>query len=183
MNMRSVIGVTALLMGVVACGGKSAPDQAASTAPAPSAQAPALAEDNAATAATGSPAVDIASLKACEIVTPQEAATIIGGKLLNEPPAGFSNCAYVVEVDGTTESYRLSFSAPAVHEAMLEAQGGVERGQSVTGLWDEAYVQPRALDSGYSLVALQRGRLALEVWGDRKEPLIELARLAVSRAP
>ena len=29
--------------------------------------------------------MDIASLKACEIVTPQEAATIIGGKLLNEP--------------------------------------------------------------------------------------------------
>jgi hypothetical protein len=32
-------------------------------------------------------------------------------------------------------------------------------------------------------VALQRGKLALEVWGDRQEPLIELARLAVSRVP
>ena len=104
MNMRSVIGVTALLISVVACGGKSAPDQAAAT-------------------------------------------------------------------------------APAMHEAVLETQSGAERGESVTGLWDEAYVQPRAPDSGYSLVALQRGKLALEVWGDRKEPLVELAKLAVSRVP
>jgi len=181
MNMRSAIGVMALLISVVACGGKSAPEQAA--LPAPPAQAPAMAENNAATAATGSPTVDIASLKACEIVTPQEAATIIGGKLLNEPPAGFSNCAYVVEVDGTTESYRISFLAPAMHEALLETQSGAERGESVTGLWGEAYIRSRAPDIGYSLVALQRGTLALEVWGDRKEPLIELARLAVSRVP
>ena len=181
MNLRSMIGVTALLIGVVACGGKGAPDQAA--APAPSVQAPASVESSPAAATDGSPAVDIASLKACEIVTPQEAATIIGGKLLNEPPTGFSNCAYVVEVDGTTESYRISFSAPAMHEAMLETQSVAERGESIAGLWGEAYLQSRAPESGYSLVALQRGRLALEVWGDRKEPLIELAKLAVSRVP
>ena len=30
--------------------------------------------------------------EACEIVTPQEAVTTIGGKLVNETPAGFSNC-------------------------------------------------------------------------------------------
>ena len=82
-----------------------------------------------------------------------------------------------------TESYRLSFAAPAMHEAMLEAQSVAERGESIAGLWGEAYLQSRAPEKGYSLVALQRGRLALEVWGDRKEPLIELARLAVSRVP
>lgn len=179
MNTRSVIGVTVLVMGLVACGGQSAPEQAA----APSAQAPTLAESNTAAVTTDSPAVDIAGLKACEIVTPQEASTIIGGKLLNEPPAGFSNCAYVVEVNGTTESYRISFSAPAMYAALLETQSDAERGEPVAGLWDEAYVQPRAPDSGYTLMALQRGKLALEVWGDRKEPLVELARLAVSRVP
>ena len=181
MDLRSMIGVTALLIGVVACGGKGAPEQAAT--PALSEQAPASVESSPAAATTGSSAVDLASLKACEIVTPQEAATIIGGKLLNEPPAGFSNCAYVVEVDGTTESYRISFSAPAMHEAMLETQSVAERGESIAGLWGEAYLQSRAPESGYSLVALQRGKLALEVSGDRKEPLIELAKLAVSRVP
>jgi hypothetical protein len=181
MDLRSMIGVAALLIGVVACGGQSAPEQAA--APTPSAPARASVESSPAAATDGSPAVDTASLKACEIVTPQEAATIIGGKLLNEPPAGFSNCAYVVEVDGTTESYRISFSAPALHEAMLETQSVAERGESIAGLWGEAYLQSRAPESGYSLVALQRGRIALEVWGDRQEPLIELAKLAVSRVP
>ena len=83
MNLRSVIGVTALLFGVVACGGKGAPEQAA--APTPSAQAPALAESSPAAAMAGSPAVDIASLKACEIVTPQEAAAIIGVRTMQAP--------------------------------------------------------------------------------------------------
>lgn len=177
MNIRSVIGVTVLLIGVVACGGKSSPEQSAPAVPAT--QSPTLSENDTAAA----PALDIASLKACEIVTPQEAAAIIGGKLLNEPPAGFSNCVYVVEVGGTTESYRLSFAAPAMYAAMLEAQSDAERGTPVAGLWDEAYVRPRAMDGGYSLVALQRGRLGLEVWGDRQEPLLELAKLAVSRVP
>jgi hypothetical protein len=181
MNTRSVIGVTVLVMSVVACGGKSTPEQAAPAATA--APAPTLAENDTASATTGAPALDIAGLKACEIVTPQEAATIIGGKLLNEPPAGFSNCAYVVEVNGTTESYRLNFAAPEMYAALFEAQSDAERGVPVAGLWDEAYVHPRAMGSGYSLVALQRGKLGLEVWGDRQEPLLELAKLAVSRVP
>jgi hypothetical protein len=180
MKMRTVIGVTMLVLGVVACSGESAPEQT-TRAPPPSAQGPAPAEGDAVAVTAGSTAPRIESLKACEIVTPQEASAIIGGKLLNEPPAGFSNCAYVVEVDGVTESYRISFSEPAIYTAMIEAQSGADRGEPVTGLWDEARLQARAADGGYSLVAVQRGKLALEVWGDRREPLVELARLAVSR--
>lgn len=181
MKTRSVICVTVLAMGMVACGDKSTPEQAAPAAT--SAQAPTLPESDTSGAMTGSPAPDIAGLKACEIVTPQEAATIIGGKLLNEPPAGFASCAYVVEVNGTTESYRIIFAAPDMYAAMFEAQSDAERGAPVAGLWDEAYFQPRGMEGGYSLVALQRGKLALEVSGDRKEPLLELAKLAVSRVP
>ena len=70
-----------------------------------------------------------------------------------------------------------------MYAALLETQSDAERGESVAGLWDDAYVQPRAPDSGYSLVALRRGKLALEVWGDRKEPVVELAKRAVSRVP
>ena len=182
MNMRSAISVTMLVLGVVACSGESAPQQA-SPVQAPSAQARAPADDIAAAATAGAPGLHIEDLKACEIVTPQEASTIIGGKLLNEPPVGFSNCAYVVEVNGTTESYRISFSEPAMYAALFDTQSGTERGESVAGLWDAAHVQPRASSSGYSLVAVQRGRLALEVWGDRKEPLVKLAQLAVARVP
>lgn len=182
MKRPPVTIATMLVVGVVACGGNGAPEQA-TPAQAATVQAPASAEPDAAAATTDSPSLDISNLKACEIVTPQEASTIIGGKLLNEPPAGFSNCAYVVDVNGATESYRLSLSAPAMYVAMLETQTGAEKGEPVAGLWDEAYIQPRALNSGYSLVAVRDGKLALEVWGDRKEPLIAIARLAVSRVP
>ena len=182
MKTPAMIIVTTLVLSVVACGGKSAPEQS-TPAQAPSAQAPTLAESNAAAATTGPPALDIERLKACEIVTPQEASTIIGGALLNEPPTGFPNCAYVVDVKGNTESYRLSFSTPEMYVAMLESQSEAERGEPVAGLWDEAYVQPRAVGSGYSLMVVQRGKLALEVSGDRKEPLVALAKLAVSRVP
>jgi hypothetical protein len=182
MKMRTVIGVTMLVLGVVACSGESAPEQT-TRAPPPSAQGPAPAEGDAVAVTAGSTAPRIESLKACEIVTPQEASEIIGGELLNEPPTGLPNCAYVLDVKGTTESYRLSFSTPDIYVAMLESQNEEERGEPVAGLWDEAYVQPRAIGSGYSLVVIQRGKLALEVSGDRKEPLVPLAKLAVLRVP
>ena len=76
-----MIIVTTLVLSVVACGGKSAPEQS-TPAQAPSAQAPTLAESNAAAATAGPPALDIDRHKACEIVTPQEASAIIGGTLL-----------------------------------------------------------------------------------------------------
>ncbi len=129
-------------------------------------------------AATGR---DVSTLKACEIVTPQEAATIIKGRLLNEPPAGFPNCAYVVDVDGKTESYRIAFAEPAMYVAMLEAETDAEKGEHLPGLWDEAYVRPRSVGDGFSVVVVRRGDLAMEVWGDRKAPTIEIAKLAVSR--
>lgn len=34
---------------------------------------------------------------------------------------------------------------------------------------------------GFSVIAVRRGDIALEVWGDRKEPVVEIAKLAVSR--
>jgi hypothetical protein len=182
MKMPSMIIATTLVLSVAACGGRSTPEQS-TPAQAPSAQAPTVVESNAIAATTGSPALGIERLKACEIVTPQEASEIIGGELLNEPPTGLPNCAYVLDVKGTTESYRLSFSTPDIYVAMLESQNEEERGEPVAGLWDEAYVQPRAIGSGYSLVVIQRGKLALEVSGDRKEPLVPLAKLAVLRVP
>jgi len=156
---------------VAACGAKSPPEPAA-PAPAP---APA------GTAAPASAARDVSALKACEIVKPEEVATIVGGKLLNEPPAGFPNCAYVLDVNGTTESYRIAFADPGVYTAMLEMQGEDERGEKLDGLWDEAYVQPRAMGDGVSVIVIKRGDLALEASGPRKEPAVEIARLAVSR--
>lgn len=170
MDKLSRIGVAFAMALVAACGSKEPP------APVQPAAAPAPAES-----AALAPARDIAALKACEIVTPEEVATIVGGKLLNEPPVGFPNCVYVLDVNGTTESYRIVFAEPGMYSAMLDAQSEAEKGESLAGLWDEAYVQPRAMGDGMTVIAIKRGDLALESSGPRKEPVVEIAKLAVSR--
>lgn len=178
MNTRSSVGIAVLMTLALASCGKSPPaaDGAAQPAPAPTPPAP-----SAATAALPAPAArDVASLRACEIVKPAEVASIVGGPLLNEPPPGFANCAYVIEIAGRTESYRLMFSEPGVYAVMLEAQTPEEKGERIDGLWDEAYVQP-GMGAGVSVIVLRRGDLALEVKGDRREPALEIARLAASR--
>jgi hypothetical protein len=158
---------------LVACGGGGSPQSATPAAPATSAPAPAP--------PAAAPVRDVATLKACEIVTPSEVAGIVGGKLLNEPPAGFSNCAYVVETAAATESYRLLFAEPGMYAALLQTQSDAEKGERLDGLWDEAYVQAGADGSGFTVIAIKRGDIALEAKGDRKEPAVEIARRAASR--
>jgi hypothetical protein len=160
---------------VVGCGRQDPPQQAATAAPSTSpaaAPAPAL---------PATPARDVSALEACEIVPPAEVAAIVGGTLLNEPPTGFANCAYVLDANGTTESYRIAFGDPAPYVAMLDAQSEAERGERLDGLWDEAYVQTQAMADGFSVIVIRRGDLAVEATGPRKEPAVEIARLAVSR--
>jgi len=134
-------------------------------------------------AATKSPAKgrDISALKACEIVTPDKAASIAGGKLLTMPPAGGSTCMYVLEVPKGTESYNFTIKSAAAYEALLLVKGEKEKGEKIPGLWEEAYLAPRELAKGYSLIALKRGDIAIEVTGERKEVLIEIARIATAR--
>jgi hypothetical protein len=174
MDKLSMVGIACAMSLVAACGSKqpSVPaEPAANTAPGP------------AQPAASAPARDISALRACELVTPAEVATIVGGKLLAEPAAGFPNCSYVIEVGDDTESYHVAYSEPGALQAMVDyeiANGAVER---LDGLWDLAVVVPRDAETGggFSAIAIRKGDLAVEAWGERKEPAIEIARLAVSR--
>lgn len=175
MNRVSRVGIALTVACMAACGGGGAPESAAPAASTAPSAAPA---PEAAAAAKGR---DLSALKACEIVIPAEVAAIVGGKLLNEPPPGFANCVYVLEANGTTESYRIVFSDPAPYVALLATQSDAEKGEPLAGLWDEAYVQKQAMGDGFSVIVLKRGDLALESTGPRKEPAIEIAKLAASR--
>jgi hypothetical protein len=125
---------------------------------------------------------DLSSLKACEVVTGKEVAGIAKGKLISPPLGGAQACAYLVEMpDGTVESYRFSIQAPAGIEAMWKSQTVAERGEAVAGLWDQAYVAKQFMASGLSLAAVKRNNLAIEVTGERKDVLLAIATLAVSR--
>lgn len=178
MNETVRVGIVAAVAFLAACGGGGEPQT--STSPAPAA-GPGTAAPPRLAQAPATPARDVSTLRACEIVTPAEAAAIVGGTLLNEPPPGFANCAYVVEANGATESYRLVLSEPGLYTSLLDVQGEAEKGERVAGLWDEAYVQPRSAGTGVSVIVVKRGSLALEVSGERRDPALAIARLAVSR--
>jgi hypothetical protein len=133
---------------------------------------------------SGAPAEarDLSGLKACEIVSGKDVAAIAKGKLMSPPLGGAQACAYLVELsNGTVESYRLSIQAPAGIEAMWKSQTPAERGEAVPGLWDEAYVAKQFMASGFSLQAVKRGDLAIEVTGERRDVLTAIAKLAISR--
>lgn len=125
---------------------------------------------------------DLSRLRPCEVVTGKDVAAIAKGKLMSDPLAGSSACAYLIELaNGQVESYRLFLHSAATIEATLKAKSPAEKGERVPGLWDEAYVSKQPMASGLSLVVLRRGDMALEVTGERKDVLIGVAKLAIGR--
>lgn len=179
MKTLSTAGIVLVATCLVSCGGSGSQEALMTTGS--QAQAPVASAAPKATPAATPTGRDVSTLRACEIVKPQDVVAIVGGKLLNEPPGGYPNCVYVLEVSGGTESYRLAFSEPQLYTAMIDMPGFKEKAERLAGLWDEAYVQPRELGGGFSVVAVRRGDIAVEAWGDRREPAIEIAKLAVSR--
>jgi hypothetical protein len=117
-----------------------------------------------------------------EVVTGKDVAGIAKGKLTSPPLGGAQACAYLMELaDGTVESYRFSIQAPADIEAVWKSQTAAERGEAVVGLWDQAYVAKQFMASGLSLAAVKRNDLAIEVTGERKDVLLAIAKVAISR--
>lgn len=124
---------------------------------------------------------DLASVKVCELVTAAEIAAAAGGKNLGAPTSVGSVCINVVELPEGAESYNISVQPVEVGEALLRTMSDLERGESVGGLGDQAYMGQRAVGKGYVLRIIRHGDLALEVSGNRKSPLVEIARIALSR--
>jgi len=127
---------------------------------------------------------DLATVKACEMVKPDEVATLAGGKLLAERPAGYSFCNYVVEREGGgTESYTLRFVGPDLEEPLLEHLLADQEGEKVAGMLDAAHLGPAPFGDGFQLLAIRHGDVAMEVNGERKAVVLEIAKRAAARLP
>jgi hypothetical protein len=125
---------------------------------------------------------DLSKLRPCDVVAGKDVAALAKGKLMSNPQGGASACTYLIELpNGEVESYGLSFQPAAAVEALFKAQSPAEKGERVPGLWDEAYASKRFMASGFSLVVLRRGDMALEVTGERKDVLVAVAKLAMAR--
>jgi len=131
--------------------------------------------------AASKPSLDITALQACNIVKPAEVAAIVGGTLATESTWSGPNCMYVIELGTGVESYRVSYQEPGMMAAMLDVMTPEEKGESISGEWDEAWFGKQAIGGGLHLLALRRGELAMEISGERREPVLELARLAAAR--
>jgi hypothetical protein len=143
----------------------------ASSAPAASAPAPAPKKGRA-----------ISALRACEIVSDKEVASLAGGKSLVTPTHKGPICMYVVELPGgDVESYQLLFQSPDLIEPLLIHLSPAEKGEEIPGLWDEAYLGPEPFGKGLRILAIRRGDAGMEVSGDRREVILGIAKAAASR--
>lgn len=180
MHAPRTITFALLALALAACEDKpSKPAPAATPPPAVQAQP----SDTPTRAATASPVRDRSKLDACAIVKDSEVAKLAGATLLAPTRTSSPVCIYALERGGTSFGMKLAFWDPEPVEAMFAAAPPEQRGEKIDGPWDEAYLRPSMVEGELSLSAVWRGDIAMEVLGDRKEAVIEIAKLAASRLP
>ncbi len=165
----------AFMFGSCGKSGQESPQQQQSSSP--STRSPAAAARN------------VSAIKACDLVKGDEVIKLAGATKLQVPPAELAigepqGCVYLVLMPGgDSEYFHVSF-IPADHASpLLSMMTAEEKGEKVDGPWDEAWYGPYPLGTGKRLFALRSGDYGLEVRNSagRKEPIVEIARLAVSR--
>jgi len=125
---------------------------------------------------------DVSLFVACEIVTPQEVADLVGGPIFREleqepSPA----CIYEVAAgpDGYAQ-FIVSIQPPDIAEASIAAMPE-ELGQPVAGMGDAAYLDYDEGADTYSLLVLVRGRFAMNVGGEGEGWTLAIGELFLSR--
>jgi hypothetical protein len=126
--------------------------------------------------------VDVSSYVACEIVTPQEVADLIGGTIFREleqepSPA----CIYEVEAgpDGYAQ-FIVGIQPTDWVEPLIENMPE-ELGRPVAGMGDAAYLDYDEPSDTYDLVVLVRDRFGLEVNGEGEDWTLAVGQLFLSR--
>jgi hypothetical protein len=184
---RRVIFTALVAMFAMACGagaqlaGESsgADSGAAPTSPPSSpAEAPPTQPEN----APPSSGLDVSSYIACEIVTAQDVADLVGGPIYREleqqPGPG---CIYEVQAGPDGYAQFIVYIQPtALIEVMIETLPE-ELGQPVAGLGDAAYLDYDEAAETYDLSVLVRNRFGLEIIGENEEWVRGIGELFVSR--
>jgi hypothetical protein len=156
-------------------------DSKKETPPAKSASGPA----KSAPAAPAARERDLSGLQLCEIVKGAEVVKIAGGAKLAAPATSVPRgCMYVVErPGGGADHFNLRVESASLEAIVIDSLTPQEQIEKVAGPWDDARLSRAKLGGGLRLMALRRGDIGIEVAGERKEAMIEIARLASSRIP
>jgi hypothetical protein len=127
-------------------------------------------------------AVDVSSYVACEIVTPQDVADLVGGPIFRELEQEPSpTCIYEVEAgpDGYAQ-FIVSIQPPVIAESAIAAIPE-ELGQPVAGLGEAAYLDYDEDADTYNLLVLVRGRFGINVSGEGEDWTLAVGQLFLSR--
>lgn len=122
-------------------------------------------------------AVEISKLNACELVPGATVEKITGGKLQAQPSNAGPVCIYGIGASDKIESYKVMYMPAAPNIEYLKAANPDEKGEKVDGPWKEAWLG-KASFGGFHVVAIFNDDIAIEVSGDRKEVLTEIAKTA-----
>lgn len=175
MRMLAMVAVGLLVLASAACDsgkkGAAAPTKPASSAATPTSAAPGKRER------------DLSTLQLCEIVKGEEIVKIAGAAKLAAPPAQLpGGCMYVVEKSGgAAEGYNLRIESATMEAMVIDQLKPEDKMDNVPGPWDDARIGKQPLGDGLRLMVLRRNDLGIEVTGARKEPMIEIAKLAATR--
>ena len=180
MHKPIVLAVAATVAVLLACGPSTVATTPAPTGEAPPTSAPPEAPPTSPPAPSAD--IDISSYVACEIVTPQDVADLVGGPIFREleqepSPA----CIYEVATgpDGYAQ-FIVSIQPPDIAEAVI-ATIPEELGQPVAGMGDAAYLDYDEGADTYTLLVLVRGRFGMNVGGEGEDWTLAVAQLFLSR--
>jgi hypothetical protein len=169
------------LASVLACGPAASVQPAATGAPpAGQSQPPTTAPAAQATEPSGS---DVSGIVACDLVSAQEVADLMGGTIYQELEQQPSpSCTYEVDPPGEDayDSFIVSVEPTDWVEPLME-NIPEELGEAVPGIGDVAYLGFDQASETYNLIALVRGRFGLEIHGDNQDGTLALGQLVMSR--
>jgi len=126
--------------------------------------------------------IDVSSYVACEIVTPQDVADLVGGPIfraLEQEPS--PNCIYEVEAGPDGYAQFIVYIQPTDWVEPLIENMPEELGQPVAGMGDAAYLEYDESADTYDLIVLVRDRFGLEVIGEGEDWTLAVGELFLSR--
>ena len=178
---RTGLGLSSLMLAALACGPAGGAVNSP-TSPAPTLAGPTAAPASQAASAPASSDIDVSSYIACEIVTAQDVADLVGGpiyrELEQEPGPG---CIYEVEAGPDGYAQFIVYIQPTnLVEGMFENLPE-ELGQPLAGMGDAAYLDYDEAADSYDLAVLVRDRFGLEVIGEGEDWVLGIGELFLSR--
>ncbi len=125
-----------------------------------------------------------ATVNVCERVPGEEVASSLKGKLIDVRPvniAGFdaARCLYGIDLGDARQTFVLWFNPVADYDGLRKAASGLVK--ALADIGDAAHLTTDADTKRVIITAMKRGRVTIQVTGEREEWVRTVATLALSK--